>query len=75
MLLNRDRPLHGRCNARLFRRGFVGNRLAKPTVRNPYKAVRIGSQLRRFRRLWVTIETLSYALALIGRERRDIDQS
>src|ERR1700722_536615 len=59
--LNRDWPLHGSCNACLFRRSLVGNCLAKATVRNPYKAVRIGSQLGRFRRLWITIENLSYS--------------
>src|SRR5579863_10679099 len=72
--LNRDWPLHGSCNASLFGRSLVGNRLAKPTVRNPYKAVRIGSQLWRFRGLWVKIENLGDGLALIRRERRDIDQ-
>src|SRR5580658_5233237 len=72
--LNRDWPLHSSCNDCLFGRSFVGNRALKATVRDPNKAMGIGSQLGRFRGLWVAIEDLSYGLALIGRERRDINQ-
>lgn len=41
--LNRDRPLHNGCNVCLLERSLMGNRLAKPTVGNPYKAMRIGN--------------------------------
>src|SRR5580700_10182819 len=68
----------GRCTAVAMlvcsARSLVGNGLAKPTVRNPYKAVRIRRQLRRFRGLWVAIENLSHGLTRIRSERRDIDE-
>src|SRR5882757_11535905 len=72
--LNCDRPLHSGCSAGLIERSLVGNGSAKPIIRHPDKAMGVGSQLRRFRMRWVSIEYLGHGLALIRRERRHIDE-